>query len=116
MENGQFTQMFKLQSEKLEEVQQTVIELLRSLRPLAEVGEDLKAIENGLRQIETEMKLLRHDLVGAAVGNDRVPKSSLDAVAKVYMGINKALCAVIVFVTIWFTGLKYIAPQIFGGK
>lgn len=55
-----------------------------------------------VKEQNTELKLLRQELVGALTGKEQIP-------LPVAMVLFKSLCWVIVALVIWFTGVKYFA-------
>lgn len=106
MENGHLKQTLLLHSEKLGEIEEILSAISINSGKLVDVLEGIK----------TELSLMRSDVMSVATGKGTVPKEALDSVAKAHMSIHKALCLVILAMTLWFTGLKYLAPHIFGGS
>lgn len=74
-------------------------------------------LNDGFHSLASEMRLIREALIGPATNKDLM---SIDAHNKIINGLEniikpifKGLCAVIVILVIWLTGLKHLAPHIF---
>lgn len=70
---------------------------------LLEEGAKAAAI---LPQILNELSKMRVELVSAATKSDHVPISALLSVSKIYSGVLKSLCLVMVALVVWLTGAK----------
>lgn len=65
-----------------------------------------------LPQILNELSRLRVELVSAATKSEHVPISALVSVSRIYNGVLKSLCVVMVALVVWLTGAKALLSNL----
>jgi hypothetical protein len=65
-----------------------------------------------LPQILNELSRLRVELVSAATKSEHVPISALVSVSRIYNGVLKSLCFVMVALVVWLTGAKALLTNL----
>jgi hypothetical protein len=81
-------------------------------RILTEIAESARGLRE-LYSIATEVKLLRENLLSAALSDKRVPTEALDSIGRAYTRVVYVMSAVFGVITLWLTGLKAFAPHVF---
>lgn len=74
-------------------------------------------LHEGFQSLTSEMKMIREALIGPATNKDLMSIDAhnkiINALENIIKPIFKGLCAVIVILVIWLTGLKHLAPHVF---
>lgn len=65
-----------------------------------------------LPQILNELSRLRVELVSAATKSEHVPISALMSMSRIYNGVIKGLCIVMVALVMWLTGARALLGQL----
>lgn len=65
-----------------------------------------------LPQILNELSRLRVELVSAATKSEHVPISALNSMSRIYNGVIKGLCVVMVALVMWLTGARALLSQL----
>jgi hypothetical protein len=69
-----------------------------------------------LPQILNELSRLRVELVSAATKSEHVPISALMSMSRIYNGVIKGLCLVMVALVMWLTGARALLGQLEAGN
>lgn len=69
-----------------------------------------------LPQILQEISRLRVELVSAATKSEHVPISALMSMSRIYNGVIKGLCVVMVALVMWLTGARALLSQLESGS
>ena len=65
-----------------------------------------------LPQILQELSRLRVELVSAATKSEHVPITALMSMSRIYNGVIKGLCIVMVALVMWLTGARALLSQL----
>ena len=65
-----------------------------------------------LPQILQELSRLRVELVSAATKSEHVPITALMSMSRIYNGVIKGLCIVMVALVMWLTGARALLGQL----
>jgi hypothetical protein len=65
-------------------------------------------LKNGFEQVTTELRLMREQ--------GHIPLPVVTKIIDLFKPIIKVLCATVLLLVVWFTGVKHFLPQIFQGQ